>query len=191
MTNWGILSCLVKQTCLSWTDTWSSPYRGIQPCAAVTLQHTHSSLANIKPPHPPILVRHPSSLTSAPCMERQHYSSQIIRKERNTSLFFFSSLAISLRCSAVKFETHAWILSSFFKPSFFFFSSYEASLQPVRPPSTPPLSFPPWSSPVPPAHLLPLPPGTFVWLVWLDWEEMGWVVIRMGGNGIHSHLVQT
>lgn len=36
-----------------------------------------------------------------------------------------------------------------------------------------------------------LSPGTFVWLLRPDWEEMGSVVIETGGNGIHSHLVQS
>lgn len=30
-----------------------------------------------------------------------------------------------------------------------------------------------------------LSPGTFVWLLWPDWEEVGSLVMETGGNGIH------
>lgn len=87
MTNWGILSWLVKQTCLSWTDTQSSPYRGVQPCAAVTLQYTPSSLANIKPPQPPILERHPSSLTQ-PHVWNGNITAHRLSEKKRRPLFF-------------------------------------------------------------------------------------------------------
>lgn len=56
----------------------ASPHRGDQPCAAVTLHYTLSSLANIKS-HQPLsfLAR------LAPCMEQQHYSLQIIREKKD------------------------------------------------------------------------------------------------------------
>ncbi len=180
MTNWGILSCLVKQTRLSWTDTQSSPYRGVQPCAAVTLQYTLGSLANIKPPQPPILVRRPSSLTQLHVWNGNITAHRLSEKKRRP---LFSSLAISSRCSAVKFEIHAWILSSFLKP--FFCMRPLLNLFSLQ---TPPPSFPLEFSGSPPSYSLS--PRTFVWLVWLDWEEMGSVVIKTGGNRIHSHLVQ-
>lgn len=123
----------------------------------------------------PSFLPHP-----APCMERQHYSSQIIRKEKTS---FFSSLAISSRCSAVKFEIHAWILSSFLN-----LFLHEASSCPVLPQSTHTILSPGvfWLS----SPFILSPPRTFVWLVWLDWEEMGSAVILTGGNRIHSHLVR-
>lgn len=168
MTNWGILSCLVKQTRLSWTDTQSSPYRGVQPCAAVTLQYTLGSLANIKPPQPPILVCRPSSLTQLHVWNGNITAHRLSEKKRRP---LFSSLAISSRCSAVKFEIHAWILSSFFKPFFFL---YEASSQPVLPPITPTLLSPRvfWFS----SLLLLIPQNLCL---------AG--VVRLGGNGFSGY----
>lgn len=107
--------------------------------------------------------------------------------------FFFPSPAISSRCSAVKFEIHAWILSSFFFPNLFFFCMKPPlnlfSLG-APPPSFPPLEFSGYPPPSQPSLSLS-PSRTFVRLVWLDWEEMGSVVIETGGNGNHSHLVQS
>lgn len=89
MTNWGILSCLVKQTRLSWTDTQSSPYRGAQPCAAVTLQYTLGSLANIKSHQPPILACRPSSLTQLHVWNGNITAHRLSEKKRRPLFFFF------------------------------------------------------------------------------------------------------
>lgn len=107
---------------------------------------------------------------------------QLTDYQKRKDLFFFSSLAISSRCSAVKFEIHAWILSSFLN-----LFLHEASSRPVLPQSTHTILSPGvfWLS----SPFIP-PPRTFVWLVWLDWEEMGSAVILTGGNRIHSHLVR-
>lgn len=168
MTNWGILSCLVKQTRLSWTDTQSSPYRGAQPCAAVTLHYTLGSLANIKSHQPPILACHPSSLTQLHVWNGNITAHRLSEKKR--PLFFFSSLAISSRCSAVKFEIHAWILSSFLN-----LFLHEASSRPVLPQST---------------HTI-LSPGVF-WLpspFILPPQNLCLAgVVRLGGNGFSRYL---
>lgn len=140
---------------------------GIQPCAAVTLQYTLGSLANITPLQPPILIRYPSSLTQLHVWNGNITAHRLSEKKRRP---LFLSLAISSRCSAVKFEIHAWILSSFLK-SFFF---YETSSQPVLSPSTPTLPYPRvfWF----PALLLLIPQNLYL---------AG--VVRLGGNGFSGY----
>lgn len=179
MTNWGILSCLVKQTRLSWTDTQSSPYRGAQPCAAVTLHYTLGSLANIKSHQLPILACHPSSLTQLHVWNGNITAHRLSEKKR--PLFFkpgnfFQVLSCEIWNPCMD--------------SFFFFKPFPAwgLLAPCSPSEHSYHPFPLEFSGYPP--LLSSPHRTFVWLVWLDWEEMGSAVILTGGNRIHSHLIR-
>lgn len=93
--------------------------------------------------------------------------------------FFFPSPAISSRCSAVKFEIHAWILSSFFFPNLFFFCMKPPlnlfSLG-APPPSFPPLEFSGYPPSFPTLPLL-IPPKNLC--------SAG--VVRLGGNGFRGY----
>lgn len=117
----------------------------------------------------------------APCMERQHYSSQIIRKEKKTSFFKLGNFFQVLSCEIWNPCMDSFF---FFKIFFFFMRPLLNLFSLLAPPPSPTLEF----SGSPPSFSLS--PRTFIWLVWLDWEEMGSVVIKTGGNRIHSHLVQ-
>lgn len=167
MTNWGILSWLVKQTRLSWTDTQSSPYGGVQPCAAVTLQYTLGSLANIKPPRLPVLVRHPSSLTQLHVWNGNITAHRLSGKKR--SLFFLKPGNF--------FQVLSCEIWNPCMDSFFLLFLYEAFPQPVLHSITPYLFstrvF--WFS----ALLLLIPLN-----LCLD------AVVRLGGNGFSGYQVE-
>ena len=176
MTNWGVLSWLVKQTRLSWTDTQSSPYRGVQPCAAVTLQYTRGSLANIKPPS----SSNPSYAAVLPPSSRLHVwngditACRLSEKKRRPHFFFFFFQARQFLPAAQLWNLksmHGFFLLFF--PNLFFL--YEASSQPVLPRSTPTF-LSPWSFP-PPTFLLLIPPQNLCLAG----------VVRLGGNGFSGY----
>lgn len=89
-------------------------------CCCHSPIHSLGSLANIKSHQPPILACCPSSLTQLHVWNGNITAHRLSEKKRGPPPP--QSLAMSARCSAVKFEIHAWTLSSFLKPFFFFFS---------------------------------------------------------------------